>query len=324
MRIAPRILAVALICGPATPLRAVEGSSLAGPIGGTDIRSALHPPPGFYGGLIGLGAVGTDFVDGNGQKIPALQDARLTGKIAAPFLYYVPDIQLLGGSVAIAGVVPYGAECGRLIATTPKRCQMGFGDLYVEASWSRTFGTPRASQFPGAFPILEGLTIAVAFGVILPIGQYDAMESNTQGLSMGNNLYDFAPSFAFTYTTPPMIAEGTEFSAKLYWNNYLTNPATHYSTGSLLNLDFAISEHIGRFQVGLAGVYVAQVADDKQFGVVLPPDGRRTQVLSLGAVVAYDMPEHFASVKIKAMTNATAANTAKSQGVVLSLFKKLH
>src|SRR5262245_22371350 len=111
MRIAPFCLTIALICYASASVRAVDGSSIAGPIGGTDIRSAMHPPPGLYGGLIGLWAGTTDFVDGDGRRVPALQDARLIGGIVAPFLYYVPAIQLLGGSLAFAGVVPFGDEC---------------------------------------------------------------------------------------------------------------------------------------------------------------------------------------------------------------------
>ena len=51
----------------------------------------------------------------------------------------------------------------------------------------------------------------------------------------------------------PILAEGTEISAKLYWNNYLRNPETGCATGDLINIDFAITERIGRFQVGVAG-----------------------------------------------------------------------
>lgn len=51
-------------------------------------------------------------------------------------------------------------------------------------------------------------------------------------------------------------------SAKFFWNNYLENPETHYLTGDVLNVDFAITEHIGRFQVGVTGFYAVQVGDD--------------------------------------------------------------
>jgi hypothetical protein len=153
--------------------------------------------------------------------------------------------------------------------------------------------------------------------------KYDAREHRNQGISLGNNIYDFAPNVAFTYTTPPILAEGTEISAKLYWNNYLTNPTTQYATGTLLNVDFAVSERVGRFQVGMAGFYAVQVADDKLFGVTVPPDGRRAEVLNLGGVLHIDVPELESAVKVKVLSTALAANSVRSSGVAISLIKKL-
>src|SRR5207248_11213469 len=90
-------------------------------------------------------------------------------------------------------------------------------DPYVEIAWSSFFGTVRPSRFPHAFPILEGLAVATGFGAVFPIGRYDAVLANNQGVTIGNNVWDFAPNVAFTYTTQPIIAEGTEISAKLFW-----------------------------------------------------------------------------------------------------------
>jgi hypothetical protein len=316
------LLAAAFICGASTPVLALEGATAAGPIGGTDIRSALLPPPGLYGGAIVFGATAFDIVDGNGKTIPALSTANLNKRLVGPFLIYVPDVQVLGGSIGVAGIVPYGEECGHLFANTTSRCMVGIGDPYVEIAWSRSFGTPRPSKYPGAFPILEGLTIMLGFGAVLPLGKYDAREHRNQGISLGNNIYDFAPNAAFTYTTPPILAEGTEISAKLYWNNYLTNPTTQYTTGTLLNVDFAVSERLGRFQIGMAGFYAVQVADDKLLGVPVPPDGRRAEVLNLGGVLNVDMPELGSSVKVKVLSTALAANAVRSSGVAISLIKK--
>jgi hypothetical protein len=318
------LLVAALICGASSSALAVEGSTAAGPIGGTDIRSAMLPPPGLYGGSVFVAVTASDFVDGNGNAIVPLKDARLTGKLAAPFFVYVPEIQVFGGSLGVLGVFPFGEECGRLFATTPKDCQSGLGDPYVEIAWSRSFGTLRPSKFPGAFPIFEGLSVMVGFGVVFPFGQYDPVPVSTQGIGLGDNIYDLAPSVAFTYTTSPIISEGTEFSAKLYWNNYRTNPATHYSAGSLFNLDFAISERIGRWQVGVAGFYAVQSEDDELLGVRVPPDGRRAKVLNLGGVVAYDLPEHSASIKIKTLSTVSAENAPHSHGVVAGWFKKFY
>jgi hypothetical protein len=323
MRILRLLFGAAAICCAGTPSIAAEGSSVAGPIGGTDIRSAQLPPPGLYGGLILLYAQARQFFDGNGKLVPQLSALDLTRKRAGPFLLYVPNVQVFGGSIGIGGIVPAGSECGRLFETTPKRCISGLGDPYVEVAWSRFFGTMRPSRYAGAFPIAEGLTIALGFGLVFPIGRYSAEDANMQGLVIGNGIWDFAPSVAFTYVTRPLLAEGTEISAKLYWNNYLSNPATQYSTGSILNLDFAVSERIGRFQVGLAGIYIHQVANDELSGVPIPPDGRRVEALSVGGVLAYDMPEHGLSMKTKGLTSVMHHNFVDSWGISFGWIKKL-
>jgi hypothetical protein len=271
-----------------------------------------------------FGGEAFNFVDGNGQPIPALGDANLKRVIGGPFIGYIPDIDILGGSIGFAAVVPYGRQCGRLFSATPRSCQSGFGDPYLEVSWSRFFGAVRPSRYSGALPIPQGLAIAIGFGVVVPSGQYNASDPTTRALSNGSNIWDFAPHVAFTYTTPPILAEGTEFSAKVYWNKYRTNPATQYSTGDLINIDFAISERIGRFQAGVAGFYAFQVADDTQFGVPIPPDGQRAKILNVGGVVAYDMPEYGAAIKLKVLNTVFVENNVNSRGFVISVFKKLY
>ena len=322
MRLANRILVTALVYSSCTSALAVEGPSAAGPIGGTDLRVALLPPPGLYGGAAVLGVEAFDFVDGQGHPIPALRDAHLKRVIGGPFVLYVPDLDVFGGRVGVGAFFSYGRQCGRLFSAEPRRCQSGFGDPYFEVAWSRYFGTPRPSRHPGAFPIFEGLAVGVGFGVVVPVGQYNPTDLTTQALSTGTNIWDFAPNISLTYTTPPVIAEGTEFSAKFYWNNYLTNPATQYTTGSLLNVDFAVTERIGRIQLGIAGFYTFQIADDKLFGVPIPPDGRRAEVLNLGGVLAYDIPELAMSVKIKGLTSVITANIVTAPGIVVGVFKK--
>ena len=121
---------------------------------------------------------------------------------------------------------------------------------------------------------------------------------------------------------PPIVAGGTG-PAPLYWNNYKQNPATHYATGQVINVDFAVSEKIGRFQAGIAGFYAFQTQGDSIDGVPLPGDGRRGEVFELGGVLAYDMPEQLASMKIKALKTIITENAVPSWGVALTVVKKL-
>lgn len=319
----PRILLIAaFLCGMGRASQAVEGPTAAGPIGGTDIRSGLLPPPGVYVGTMQLVARTIDFLDRNGKTIPGLEDAQLTKEVGGPFLYYIPQTKVFGGNVAFAGIIPVANLCGHLFAGQSSECDAGVGDPYLEIAWSRYFGTPRPSEYAGAYPIAEGLSVLLGVGVVIPAGKFDAADPLRQALSPGTNIWDFAPTVAVTYTTKPILAEGTEFSAKFYWNNYLENSDTDYFTGDLLNLDFAVTEHIGRFQVGVAGFYAAQVGDDKVSGVSIPPDGRRGRAFQIGGVAAYDMPEYASSLKLKALASPYAENTVTSWSVVLGWIKK--
>ena len=181
----------------------------------------------------------------------------------------MPDLKVLGGAIGIGALFPTGNQCGRIFAGERKQCRQGFGDPYVELNWSRSFGKVRPSKYAGAYPIRQGLSVLADFGVVFPAGTYDDTTRTRQVLSMGTNIWDFAPALGVTYTTAPILAEGTEFSAKLYWNSYVENPSTQLWTGDLVNVDFAVSERIGRWQVGLAGVFGVQTETDERAGTPL-------------------------------------------------------
>lgn len=316
------LLAIPLLVTPEDG-HAAEGSTAAGVAGGSDMRSAFLPPPGLYAGLVGARSESEDFYDGKGRRVPALDDLGFKGRQGAFAFLYVPELDVVGGRIGLLGSFSYARECGQLTGFSPYRCQNGWGDPYLEVNWSRFFGTLRSSRHPHAFAIAEGLAIQVGLGVVFPIGQYDAKRATTEGLSIGNNVWDVAPMVAVTYTSPPLIGEGTEFSAKIYWNNYRTNKDTHYRTGDIVTIDFAITERIGPVQFGLAGLYARQIEDDSKFGIKIIPDGRRTEVLSLGPVFALDLPELGGSLKIKALGSVSERNSVTSKGIVLTYGTKL-
>ncbi len=322
MRLALLVLAGAVLVAAREPAIGAERSTVAGPVGNTDIRSALLPPSGLYVSDTSLAGEAIAFHDGYGKTPQGFENPYLTRLVSGVSLAYVPEAQVLGGRVALVGMVPIDQDCGRLFANTSIECLAGVADPYVEMDWSRSFGKVRASKFAGAVPIMEGFTLLLGVGAVLPVGRYDAALEKSNGVSVGNNIFDLAPTIAVTYTTAPILADGTEFSAKFYWNNYATNPATHYRGGDIANLDFAISERIGRYQVGIAGFYAAQVEDDQQFGVPVLPDGRRVETLSLGGVINYDLPEQNTSLKLKTLSTLMARNNIVADSVILAWTKK--
>ena len=317
------VLAVGVI-GWTLPCWAAEGTTAAGPVGGPDIRAAFLPGPGLYGALVSLGTMSPQVRDGSGNPRAGLNAVDIKGGTGGGALLFVPDFKVFGGSVGVLGVAGFGFLCGQLTTAVASKCVAGFGDSYIETSWSRFFGFTRPSREKGANPIREGLAIATGIGVVIPTGPYDSRIQASNGVSIGKNIWDVAPSIAATYTTPPLLAEGTEFSTKIYLNNYLKNAVTDYKSGSLLDVEFAVSEHIGRWQVGVAGYYLRQLADDRRSGVSVAPDGRRLQLLSLGGVFNYDMPEINSSVKLKVRTSVFAYNSGMVTSFILSYVKKLY
>jgi hypothetical protein len=306
-----------------SPAGAVEGATAAGPIGGSDIRSAILPSPGLYGGVVALYNAVTGYNDGSGHAAPALDAFGLRNYAGGAFFLYVPDVRVLGGRIGFAGFEAAGQNCGQLVSALPRRCAPGFGDPYLELDWSRSFGQVRPATTAGAYPIIQGLVLTLGIGVVLPIGTYNQQTQAMNGVTPGTNTFDVAPSVAVTYTTPPLLADGTEFSAKLYWNNYATNPVTQYHASPLLDVDFAMTEHLGRFQLGPAGFYVFQTGNDRQNGVVVPPDGHRLEYMALGGVINYDLAEYDAAIRFKANTTLFSENGVVAKLFVISFAKKL-
>lgn len=261
--------------------------------------------------------------DGSGAPRAGLDAVGIGSKSASGVLLYVPDFKLFDGSVGFLGVAGFGSVCGQIRSRNPDTCRSGFGDVYVEASWSRFFGFTRPSREKDALPIREGLAIRAGLGAVLPAGLYDAQIQASNGVTVGSNTLVVAPSIAFTYTTPPLLADGTEFSSKIYLNTYGRNPDTDYVSGKNINIDFAVSEHIGRWQVGVAGYYLRQFEDDTRGGIVVAPDGRRSEVLSLGGVINYDIPDLRTAIKLKARSSVFAYNTAMTTAVYLTIARKL-
>ena len=303
---------------------AAEGTTVAGPIGGTDIRSAFLPSPGTYGALITSAASAYQLRDGAGHPWAGLDAVGIDAKAAAAALLFVPNFKVFDGSIGFLGVAGAGSLCGQIKSASPATCRTGFGDIYVETSWSRFFGFTRPSRESGALPIREGLAIGAGVGAVLPTGLYDSRIQASNGVTVGSNIFDIAPWFAFTYTTPPLFMDGTEFSSKIYLNNYLRNPATDYVSGKNMDIDFAVSEHIGRWQVGATGYYLRQFTDDTRGGSIVAPDGRRSEVLSLGGVINYDIPEARTAIKFKARTSVFAYNTAMVTLFVLTVARKFN
>ena len=86
------LTAVAIGCASA-PALAAEGFAIAGPVGGTDIRSAMLPPPGFYGGLILVHSEAREFF---------VPPARFSARLALPAPVSQAEYALFAGRRLLA------------------------------------------------------------------------------------------------------------------------------------------------------------------------------------------------------------------------------
>lgn len=264
---------------------ALEGAAPTGPIGGTDVRSALLPPPGLYGVAVGADVAMGDLYTPIGA-IPA-SGSTLVGGGA---LLYVYDTSFLGGSIASSIYAGYEQQCYGVRQPGARTCVDGIIDIYSDLLlWSFFIPDKHSSgQQGGIFPIPYGLAIQFGVGVGFPTGPWNLGSP----LNVGANFYDIVPNIAFTYTIPSIFGLGagdaTEFSTRIFHHFYTKNHDTNYKTGNILNIDWAITQRLDNWQFGLSGTYWSQVSNDEINGLMVGPDGNQAMGIAMGPVLSYD------------------------------------
>ncbi|HSG16068.1 MAG TPA: transporter [Anaerolineae bacterium] len=172
-----------------------------------------------------------------------------------PILFYVTDLELLGGRYAFGGGIPlvYLDVSADLRAGPFQRSfsedRLGIGDAYVipvSLYWS--FGD---------------LSLNVYQGIVAPTGSYDVdREANT-----GLNYWSFDTNLAFTYLHPEF---GTELSFNVGHIYNTENPDTNYQTGKEFHLDYMLNQFFSEtFAIGFHGFYYKQYTGDSGSSAVL-------------------------------------------------------
>jgi len=300
----------------------------------TDIRAAELPPePGFYavGGLWGNWR--DSLRDGRGNEMfPDTDERLLQGQLGGLLVY--PG-EVLGGRLASSFVLVYGKHDLTVTKTLPADLSAkhtGMFDAYSDLFfWSKSWyqgpppGTageplPSADFVP---PMPVGFTLGLGLGVTIPIGTFD-------GATVGNpgfNNWVLSPNVAFTYRTPPLLLDGTEFSARTFYNhNFERHDSTggfSYRDGDYISADFAVTERYSRFQFGLAGNIKWQIEDDDGSPAVPATDGQRHKSIRIGPILAIDFPEHRSTITVKYLTDVYNRNSTEGDYLQLSFIRKL-
>ena len=292
------------------------------PVGGTDIGQAILPPPGLYGGMGVLPFDRTEQFRGfDAQPVPAAVNLRLPHDevIAAGLLYTYP-FEIFGGSIASSIQAAFYNICFDFGFEVKVGCVGGLADTYSDLFyWSKNVGLVGVT--PGNLQLPYGLYVAGGFAMKAPTGLYKA----TNFINPGANLWLAIPNLAVTYTTGPnwSLGDSTEISGRLFFGVPFQNPATLYTSGNVIDVDWSVTQLFGNLRVGVAGYYESQVSNDTLNGVYQPHGGQFTGA-AIGPILEYIFPDSGVAIKAKYLRSFYARNNIDLQFLALSIAMKLY
>lgn len=304
------VVAAVMVCPPNA--NAAESISPAGPIGGTDIRSALLPPPGNYVAAVTGGIAVEKWYTSGGDSMSA--DGHVY--FAGGGLLHVYDQPFLSGSLASTLYMGVQRTCFGLSSVS---CASGLQDVYSDVlAWSR-FNPSR--YFSADSPIPYGTAYWVGMGLNIPTGNY----RKERAPNIGSNFYTVSPNVGITHTFPSVLPQGlgeaTELSARLFFNYYTENRDTDYHSGYVVSLDFAGTQRSGPWQYGITGTTYKQLTDDTLNDDQVANGGSRAASFSIGPLLAYDFSIDGKPYNLMAkfLTTTWGENTTGVSGLTLRL-----
>ena len=293
----------------ASPARSAEGGFYSGPIGGSDIRSAILSTPGSLAFSLSFAPQFSNLSAGpDGKPSPAARSVAFFAQSIPAGLSYVYPFTLDGGKFGSKIQDQYSFACYR--KNSKSQCDSGFADPYTDlliySKYIGLFGVRPPSEGSGHLKLPYGLTIAPAFSMSVPLGRYNS----TQLLNQGHNSWIFIPNIAATYITGPNLSLGdaTEIDTRLYYQTSSDNPRSGYRNGDTFVDDFAITERLHYWQVGVAGTVATATTDDTRHRVPVAPYGNRLYDLLVGPVIQVDVPQWHASFGLKSLLEADSHN----------------
>lgn len=310
----------------ANPANAVEGGVYGAPLGGTDARQAYLPEKtGVYGGLVGVASLSDWYTNQYGSYSTTSNPGQLNAGIAGAGLLYVYPWKPLDFTVASSIQFQYIWENqaltvnGKYLHGFANGFQDSYSDLFYASRYLGLFGAN-----PGADPNPKykyGLTWAFGLAAELPIGAYNV----NNFVNPGKNTYITIANTALTYLTGPNLSffDGTELSARFFFDTNKRNPASGYQGGNLIDLDYAITERYKNLQFGLAGDYAQQIQGDRNtLYQVVAPNGDKYEKIDLGPVFLWDM-DNGTTFKFKATFPVYHENNYNSHQLIFVLSRKL-
>lgn len=192
------------------------------------------------------------------------------------FLLYQTPYQLLGGSYAVATVIPYvwikvegNSKIGPVTGPKVSDSTSGLGDITL-------------------YPFILGWTNAmdmkydVRLGIYTPTGDYDKGHL----ANPGRNYWTFEPTLSFSWLSTKI---GTEFTIFGAMDFNTENQATDYQSGTSFHIDGTVAQHLPLFGgiagAGAEGFVYEQITGDSGSGATLGSFEGHTY--GVGPVVSY-------------------------------------
>jgi hypothetical protein len=255
---------IIFVCGTlaiSTFANATEGGGSIYPTGAEAYSCCAVPPPGLFGIVYSEYNEGSSFRDNNGNAIP-IPGFKVTSAAIVPRLIWVTHEQILGASLVFHGLLPLVnldvKEAGSSQSKT------GVGDA--------SFGTALGWHLSPQLHTVAGLD------VFAPTGSYNKNDL----ANIGRNYWAFQPLIGVSYIDP----RGFNGDLKVMYNINTINPATSYTSGHELIMDYDTGYGIGHgWVVGIGGYFYQQLTNDKQNGqTILNNKGR---ALAIGPSIKY-------------------------------------
>ncbi|MHB0708079.1 transporter (plasmid) [Roseomonas mucosa] len=285
------VLVLATAC-PAIATAAEGGNTQYG-LGSSQFYSGAIPP---FPGVYALSVTGYYFAnqlnDGNGHKLPLDFSVKVSSQTVR--LLGVTNTKFLGGTVwgqlVIPVVLNLDVDLGPLGDS-----RGGLSDIIVSGGLVWHDGPS---------------TYIVGVDTALPTGSWHAGRLANPGL----NHYSTQPTFGYGYVDH--VNPTWEVAASLRYIVNFENPATNYTSGNELVLDYAAGYHFGPTRLGVVGYYLNQITDDKGRGV--GSNGNRGRGFAIGPAVTYDFLP-MTQLSVSYQKEVVAENRPKGGNIMMHL-----
>jgi hypothetical protein len=287
------------------PAQAAESGTGVYPLGYQSSMAGFLPPPGFY--------LRNDFYayQGTARILPlsGLLEANLRARYVIDMVNgtVVTPWKILGANYA-AGIIWAAVnntfikgqvDIANRLSVSREGDRTDFGDLVISPLILGWHKGPWHITFVG--------------NVYAPSGTYNRNRIVNTSL----NRWAIEPNVGITYLHPE---KGHEVSAYLGYTINFENPATNYTTGNELHLEWFAGQHFTKwFALGLVGYFYQQVTGDSGSGARL--GAFQGQTLALGPCVTLNdtIGKHPIGVNLRYYDELTVTNRLNGQSFWVTL-----